>query len=129
MFVYWLLYSVRMILAPRFMEENSKRVTNLVRLNFPEVQAELSQDSRELDELYDDLQADYELLMSLLPDAGTVSTMEESLAKLSFRLDRVKYSVFAKLPTGLKGYCQRRTLSDMAEMVQHLSSALGESSC
>ena len=127
LFAYWMRYTVRMILDATFVEENSRRVIGLVHLNFPEVQAELVQQSQSqpLDGLYRDLHADYELLMSLLPAQRLMTSIDQILATVLFDLNRRRYYFCTKLLGGKECNCQRQALGSMAEMVRHLSSAIG----
>lgn len=130
LFVYWARYTIRMILDSTFVEENSRRVVNLVQLNFPGVQAELerSRQGESLDSLYRDLRADYDLLMNLIPASRALISDDHKLATWMFELNRYRYKLCSKLFGGRNCACQRDALGDMAAMVRHLSSAIGSAS-
>lgn len=128
MFVYWLRYVVRLLIAARYVEENSRKVTATVRLNFPRVEGEVLSaiNSERLDDIFRDLQEDYEMLTSLLPSGKPQAELDCLLARLSFQVSRAQYAVCMKL-FGNNARVRRWAISGMYEMVRHMSSAVGSS--
>jgi len=129
MFVYWLRYVVRLLIAARYVEENSRKVAATVRLNFPRVEDEMSRapDSRILDDLYRDLQEDYAMLIGLLPSGRTRAELDCCLARTSFQISRVQYALCMKIFGKRSSRIKKWAISGMHEMVRHMSSAVGSS--
>ena len=126
--VYWFRYTSILILHTRTSVDYSPDVVAANNLLFPEVQTQLAHAATapQLSALHESLARDYRLLTYLLRHTAGASIdgfpLEQRVLMLDFRVMQVFYA----LTNGLGLPQAKAALEEMAQILRHLSNAMGE---
>lgn len=127
LFLYWFRYSCVLILNTRTTRDYSAEVAQTNQLCFVDVR-EILDDARttDLDAVQQCLEKDYELVSSLMKQAGDLqvggSTLEEAMLRIDFRLMKIAYGIAKKFSDEKS----RSALDEMSLIVAHFANSFGE---
>jgi len=127
LFLYWFRYTCRLILSTRTTKDYSAEVVAANRLSYVGFEGKLEElASADLDAVQRSLERDYQLVSSLLQQAGELKMGRDSLENLMLRFDyrlmKVLYGVSRKLSEAQS----RSAVDEMVQIVAHMANAFGE---
>ena len=127
LFLYWFRYSCVLILNTRTTKDYSAEVAKANQLSFVGVSDALEKaQAGELDTVRKALEQDYQLVSSLIRQAGALqvgeSTLEEKMLRVDFRLMQMAYGIARRVSEAKS----RAALEEMSLIVAHLANSFGE---
>jgi len=126
LFAYWFRYTCLLILSAKTARDYTSDVAYSNKLGFPEVQAQLSQGSPDLDRLRAALDSDYQVVRQLLrymPRAEEgPSPLETHMLAINYQLMGAWYQVSRHF----SGKIATRALGEMSMVVAHFANLMGE---
>lgn len=127
LFAYWFRYTCLLILSAKTARDYTTDVAHSNRLAFPEVQAQLRQESvPDLDRLRAALDRDYKVVRQMIrymPNTGEgQSALETQMLAVNYRLMGTWYQVTRRV----SGSTAARALGEMSMVVAHFANVMGE---
>lgn len=128
LFVYWFRRACLLILVAKTPRDYAKGVAIANQLTFPEVQTALNIGAAvDLLGLKDALDRDFRLLSYLLRYAAAAPPHQEAVERRMLRINYWAMAVWCSATGGVRPMAARRALQEMALVVAHFASTLGES--
>jgi hypothetical protein len=126
LFAYWFRCACLLILVAKSPRDYAKGVEVANQLNFSEVQIALRKSDADLPGLKKALDLDFRILSHLLVYAAISPQHEQTVERLMLRINYLTIRTWCSITWRFSPRAARRALQEMALIVAHFASTLGE---
>jgi hypothetical protein len=126
LFAYWFRCACLLILVAKSPRDYAKGVEIANQLSFSEVQIALRNSAADLPKLKKALDLDFRILSRLLLYAATSPQHQETVERMMLRIDYWTVRAWCSITWRVSPQVARRALQEMALIVAHFASTLGE---